>query len=116
MSETELQAWQAQFFSERVRVPSSGADGVYFREQVFGALDVLSEALPELQAALGEPNFRFFVRELLTQAQPRDAFGTTLVEPFLRFLLTRPELSDHPQQLQLVRHSIERLRTPHACV
>jgi len=116
MSETELHAWQARFFSDRVRTPSSGADGVYFREQVFGALDVLSEALPELRDALGEPNFRFFVRELLTEAQPHDAFGTTLVEPFLWFLLTRPELSAHPQQLQLVRDSIEHLRTPDAYV
>lgn len=116
MSEAELQAWQVRFFSERVRTPSSGADGVYFREQVFGALDVLSEALPELRDALGEPNFRFFVRELLTEAQPHDAFGMTLLEPFLQFLLTRPELSEHPQLLQPVRDAIERLRTPHACV
>ncbi len=61
MSETQLSAWQAQFFSERVCTRASGPHAVYFREQVFGALDVLSEALPDLQVALGEQNFRFFV-------------------------------------------------------
>lgn len=93
MSERELCAWQARFFSERVSARSSGRDGVYFREQVFGALQVLSDALPEVQEALGEPNFRFFVREFLSDTQPQDAMGTTLVEPFLQFLRDRHELS-----------------------
>jgi hypothetical protein len=110
MSETPLSSWQAQFFSERVRAQSSGSDGVYFREQVFGALDVLSDALPDLQSALGEQNFRFFVRELLQNAQPRDALGTSLVEPFLSFLLNRPELKDHSSELTLVRTTLERVR------
>ncbi len=103
MSESRLAAWQAQFFSARVCTPSSGPGGVYFREQVFGALDVLSEALPDLQTALGEQNFRFFVREFLNNAQPRDALGTTLIEPFVEFLRTRPELSTRPDLLALVR-------------
>lgn len=103
MSESRLAAWQAQFFSARVCTPSSGPDGVYFREQVFGALDVLSEALPDPQTALGEQNFRFFVREFLNNAQPRDALGTTLIEPFVEFLRTRPELSTRPDLLALVR-------------
>jgi hypothetical protein len=60
---------------------------VYFREQVFGALGVLSEALPDVQASLGEQNFRFFVREFLSSRQPQDALGTTLIAPFLEFLL-----------------------------
>ena len=93
MSETPLSTWQEAFFSERVRTRTSGREGVYFREQVFGALDVLSEALPEVQASLGEQNFRFFVREFLGTEQPRDALGTTLVEPFLSFLRARPELT-----------------------
>ena len=87
MSDTPLSTWQTQFFSERVCARSSGRDGVYFREQVFGALAVLSEALPDVQAALGEQNFRFFVREFLSSQQPKDALGTTLIEPFLSFLL-----------------------------
>jgi len=91
--ETPLSAWQAQFFSERVSTRASGREGVYFREQVFGALGVLSEALPDVQAAVGEQNFRFFVREFLSAYQPQDALGTTLIEPFRSFLRTRPELS-----------------------
>jgi hypothetical protein len=87
VSETELSIWQAQFFLERVCAPSSGRDGVYFREQVFGALAVLSEALPDVQASLGEQNFRFFVREFLSSRQPQDALGTTLIAPFLEFLM-----------------------------
>lgn len=63
------------------------------REQVFGALSVLSEALPELEASLGESNFRYFVREFLRSTQAQDALGTTLVEPFLSFLEDRPELT-----------------------
>ena len=66
---------------------------MYFREQVFGALSVLSEALPEVEASLGETNFRYFVREFLSSAQPSDAMGTSLVEPFLSFLRARPELT-----------------------
>ena len=85
--DTPLSTWQTQFFSERVCARSSGRDGVYFREQVFGALAVLSEALPDLHEALGEQNFRFFVREFLSNRQPQDALGTTLIEPFLAFLL-----------------------------
>lgn len=87
-----LAEWQARFFDERVCTPVSGPEGVYFREQVFGALDVLADALPEIQASVGEQNFRFFVREFLRVTQPRDALGTTLVEPFQAFLRTRPEL------------------------
>jgi hypothetical protein len=83
---------------------------VYFREQVFGALQVLSDALPELHEALGEPNFRFFVREFLNDAQPQDALGTTLVEPFLEFLRVRPELAEVPEQLDCVRNAIQRFR------
>jgi len=87
VSEAPLSTWQAQFFSDRVCARASGTDGVYFREQVFGALAVLSEALPDLQTTLGEQNFRFFVREFLSTQQPQDALGTTLIEPFLEFLL-----------------------------
>ncbi|MGB3052966.1 MAG: hypothetical protein WBB42_18330 [Polyangiales bacterium] len=93
MSPTHLSEWQARFFSERVSARSSGREGVYFREQVFGALAVLSEALPELEASLGKSNFRYFVREFLSSTSPQDAFGTTLVEPFLSFLEGRPELA-----------------------
>ena len=78
MSETLLSVWQARFFSERVCTRASGRDGVYFREQVFGALAVLSEALPDVQASLGE---------FLSSRQPQDALGTTLIAPFLEFLL-----------------------------
>lgn len=93
MSQTPLSNRQERFFSERVYDRSSGPDGVYFREQVFGALSVLSEALPEVEASLGEANLRYFVREFLSNAQPRDALGTSLVEPFLSFLRGRPELT-----------------------
>jgi len=93
MSHAPLSEWQAHFFVERVRDRLSGPEGVYFREQVFGALSVLSEALPEVQANLGESNFRYFVREFLSSSQPEDALGTTLVEPFLKFLEGRPELA-----------------------
>ena len=116
MLESPLSRWQAQFFSERVRTRSSGADGVYFREQVFGALDVLSDALPDLQSTLGEENFRFFVRELLQNVQPKDALGTSLVEPFLCFVLSRPELSQSPSELALVRTTLERVRANSAPV
>lgn len=94
MSPTPLSEWQARFFSERVSARCSGPEGVYFREQVFGALSVLSEALPEVQATLGESNFRYFVREFLSGTQARDALGTSLVEPFLSFLEDRPELTN----------------------
>ena len=107
MPRAPLSEWQAGFFETRVRTPASGPDGVYFREQVFGALEVLSDALPELEAALGEQNFRYFVRELLREAQPRDALGTSLIEPFLELLLERPELSDNPSVLQLARAALD---------
>jgi hypothetical protein len=96
----ELSEWQARFFEERVAKPQSGDDGVYFREQVFGAVDVLTGALPELEATLGTANFRFFVREFLSVAQPGDALGHSLVAPFLEFLSGRDELRslDHVQQ------------------
>lgn len=110
MSEARLSAWQAEFFSTRVCTPLSGAEGVYFREQVFGALDVLSEALPEVSLALGEQNFRFFVREFLSVTQPQDAMGMTLIEPFLDFLLGRRELLDDPSQLAPVRAAIAQMR------
>ena len=89
-----LSSWQAEFFAERVETPASGREGVYFREQVFGALDVLSEALPNLLEALGEQNFRFFVRELLRETQPTDTMGTSLIVPFLELVLARPELTE----------------------
>ena len=64
----------------------SGPEGVYYREQVFGALQILSDALPEVQEELGEPNFRFFVREFLKENRLADALGTTMVTPFVDFL------------------------------
>jgi hypothetical protein len=109
MSEAQLARWQARFFAERVSARSSGRDGVYFREQVFGGLQVLSDALPELHEALGEANFRFFVREFLTDMQPRDALGVTLVEPFLEFLRVRPELAENPEQLDCIHRAIQTL-------
>lgn len=105
-----LSDWQASFFAERVQTPASGHEGAYFREQVFGALEVLSDALPELEAALGQQNFRYFVRELLRETQPRDAMGTSLFEPFLSFLQARPELSDQAPLLDLVHRALERAR------
>ena len=110
MSELDLAAWQRAFFSERVQGAASGAEGTYFREQVYGALDVLSDALPDVHVALGERNFRFFVRELLRERQPSDALGTTLIEPFLRFLRNRSELSDDPlleERVQAAIHALE---------
>lgn len=89
-----LAEWQAKFFEERIETPASGADGVYFREQIFGAVDVLSNALPDIEEALGERNFRFFVRELLATTAPHDALGTSLTAPFLEFLASRSELQD----------------------
>ena len=89
MSDTSLSDWQARFFEERVETPRSGPDGVYFREQVFGALDVLSSALPEVEEALGAQNFRFFVRELLATTQPTDSMGVSLIPLFQDFLKSR---------------------------
>jgi hypothetical protein len=103
-----LSDWQASFFEERVRKPASGADGVYFREQVFGALEVLSGALPDLEATLGEQNFRFFVRELLVTVQPSDAMGTSLILPFLEFLKKRPELAEIGPVQALVDEAMSR--------
>lgn len=99
-----LSDWQAEFFEQYVETPRSGADGVYFREQVFGAIDVLSSALPDIADALGEHNFRFFVRELLSTTAPRDALGTSLERPFLEFLASRPELA----QLEGLQQTIAR--------
>ena len=99
-----LSEWQAEFFERRIETPSSGPDGVYFREQVFGAIDVLSHALPDVEDALGERNFRFFVRELLATTAPRDALGTSLTAPFLEFLASRPEL----RELESLQQTIER--------
>ncbi len=101
-----LADWQSAFFAERVAHAASGDDGVYFREQVFGAVEVLSGALPELETLLGARNFRYFVRELLTEHQPKDALGTSLIVPFLDFLETRDEL----QGLREVEESIQRAR------
>ena len=109
MSSTPLSEWQDEFFAERVRGPASGLGGVYYREQVFGAVEVLADALPELEAVLGAANFRFFVRELLSATQPHDALGLTLVEPFLRMLLDREELSNHSVVLDQVRKDLEAL-------
>ena len=102
-----LSDWQAEFFAERVRAAASGAEGVYFREQVFGALEVLSGALPDLEEALGEGNFRFFVRELLSTVQPTEAMGTSLIVPFLEFLRARPELAEARPVQQLVERTLE---------
>lgn len=110
MSETPLSRWQARFFTEKVSARSSGREGVYFREQVFGGLQVLSDALPELHEVLGEPNFRFFVREFLADVQPQDALGTTLVQPFLEFLRDRRELAEIPEQLDCIHDALQRLR------
>ena len=110
MPERDLAEWQRRFFLERVHKPASEAAGIYFREQVYGALDVLSEALPDLLSALGDRNFRFFVREFLGHHQPRDALGTTLVEPLLWFRSERPEVSTAPDDADLVRVAIEALR------
>lgn len=94
MRHESLSEWQAQFFADRVETPASGEEGVYYREQVFGAIEVLAEALPEIAEELGENNFRYFVRELLRETQPKDALGTSLVAPFLNLLRHRPELQD----------------------
>ena len=110
MSQAPLCDWQARFFTDRVRRAASGPDGVYYREQVFGALDVLSAALPKLEEALGEPNFRYFVRELLGETQPTDAMGTSLVMSFLDLLLERPELRD----AETVRARVRRARADFA--
>jgi hypothetical protein len=80
---------------------------VYFREQVFGALAVLSEALPDVQAALGEQNFRFFVREFLSSRQPKDALGTTLIEPFLSFLLAEDAKLARPLGLRRIIRALQ---------
>ena len=117
MPDPDLAAWQREFFSERVQRAASGTEGTYFREQVFGALDVLSDALPDVHLALGEQNFRFFVRELLTECQPMDALGTTLIEPFLRFLRNRPELMGDPVLEERIQGAIDALngaRSQHA--
>lgn len=114
MPDMPLSDWQAAFFTERVRSPASDADGVYFREQVFGALEVLSGALPEVEEALGVQSFRFFVREFLMNQQPRDALGTTLVEPFLDFLLRRPELATAEEQLAQIRGTLATIRADSA--
>ena len=106
MPTAPLSDWQAEFFAARVRTPASGPDGVYYREQVFGALEVLSDALPDVEAALGEQNFRFFVRELLKTRQPGDAMGVTLIEPFLRLLLLRPELADGEAMRTLIANTL----------
>jgi hypothetical protein len=106
----QLSEWQAEFFAERVATPNSGEAGVYFREQVFGAVDVLSGALPDLEATLGAQNFRFFVREMLTVHQPSDALGHSLVLPFLDFLESRDELAE----LDRVRRAIEDARARYA--
>ena len=109
-----LSDWQSAFFAARVQTPASGREGVYFREQVFGALEVLRDALPDLEAVLGEQGFRFFVRELLAEVQPRDAMGTSLIEPFLELLLHRPELSQDDPVLDLVRAALETIRADSA--
>lgn len=106
-----LSDWQARFFAERVRGAASGVEGVYYREQVFGALEVLSGALPDLEEALGEQNFRFFVRELLTQKQPSDAMGTSLIVPFLEFLRARPELAEAERVHELVELRLDAIAT-----
>ena len=87
-----LSEWQARFLRERVVEPRSGDEGVYFREQVFGAVDVLSSSLPELESTLGIQNFRFFVKEFLEVRQPSDALGTSLIDPFLEYLSLREEV------------------------
>ena len=109
MPHPSLEGWQSQFFAERVASPASGAEGVYFREQVFGALDVLSTALPDLEEALGEPNFRYFVRELLSTTQPTDAMGTSLIPAFLDLLHRRPELSNLERLQVLIAKARENL-------
>jgi hypothetical protein len=109
-----LSSWQLTFFDERARTPASGTDGVYYREQVFGALEVLSDALPEIEEALGANGFRFFVRELLAAAQPTDSLGTSLIEPFLEFLSRRPELSSSGAELALIAAELETWRAKSA--
>jgi hypothetical protein len=103
-----LADWQSAFFAERVARAASGDDGVYFREQVFGAVEVLSQSLPELEELLGARNFRYFVRELLTAHQPKDALGTTLIGPFLEFLATRDELRALTEVQNAIRRARER--------
>ena len=103
-----LAEWQAKFFAEYVVQPRSGDQGVYFREQVFGAVDVLSGALPDLEALLGTPNFRYFVREMLVQHQPCDALGTSLVGPFLDFLAGRGELQELPHVQEAIAAKSQR--------
>ena len=105
-----LSEWQARFFAERVVQPQSGDDGVYFREQVFGAVDVLSGVLPDLEALLGAHNFRYFVREMLSEQQPRDALGTSLIVPFLEFLARRREL----RELEHIQQAIAKAASEHA--
>ena len=100
-----LSEWQAAFFAERVATAASGREGVYFREQVFGALDVLTDALPELEEALCEQNFRFFVRELLAATQPTDAMAISLIDSFLSFLANREELSGLASVQRLIREA-----------
>jgi hypothetical protein len=99
-------------FEQWVCAQTSGREGVYFREQVFGALGVLSEALPEVQTALGEQNFRFFVREFLSSRQPQDALGTTLIEPFIEFLLAEDAKLARPVGLRRIIPAMPAVASP----
>ena len=94
-----LADWQRAFMSE-VRQPKSPDFDVYYRDQVFAAVDVLEAHFPVTSEVLGR-NFRYFVREMVGTQLSRDVHGLSWVAAFAVFLGGRPELDTHPNRTQL---------------
>lgn len=98
----DLHEWQRSVMKE-VHCPTRAPFRSFHDDQVYGALALLEDNLPETAAILG-PNFRWFVRELVTEADPccRDVHGYSWIPAFVRFLENRPELSEHPRRPELI--------------
>ena len=69
---------------------------IYRNSLIFGIRTHLQKVFPDLEALLGEENFRFFAREYARQRPPARADIRMLGDDFGAFLATRPELEGLP--------------------
>ncbi len=90
-----LADWQRAFMA-RVMEGRRHGFRTLFAEQVFSALDSLTEAFPRTAEVFGA-DFRVLVRDLVRTEAAHDVHGQTWIPRLAHFLLTQDGLHQHPE-------------------